>query len=905
MVRVVCRPFIGRHEELAYLHERRLEASAGRGGVVLVAGEAGVGKSRLIAEFRGSLAKSRVRVALGQCLEFAQRPYGPVLDVLARFDPEHLDLVPAASKVEQFDAIVERFKRAASRTALIAIVEDLHWADAATMEFLAYLATKLDTLRLLVVASYRPENLERGDAGSSLADAIARTRRAGRVDVQPLSGPELRQFINEALGNVELAAETRRAVARASEGNPFFTEELLKSAVEQAQSLGRTGAGRHLPGTIRAAVMERLQPLKENDRRIIAQAAVIGRRFALGLLCATVDERAEAVLAALQRARDLQLVDEEAGDSFRFRHALTREAIYDGFLTAQVRPLHRKIALVLGAAKDPNDHLESLAYHWWAAGDRERGALYNELAGDAAGAVFAHDDAIASYERGLQLVPDESRERATMLVKIGHHTSSVGSHAVAEAMFTRAADILERLGDRESEAAYRCSAAQNGVIAGSPHAVAPLEAMLARLPADAHRARSRIRLERAFHEAGFAFRPGAAIAHLAEIDEATVFADPELSRTYYSASALVHCLTGDVAALHADIEKALTQSLAAPHTDRTVHIQINAAMEFACLDQRDEARRFFHDARGLAVARKSRNLEAHIHAMSASVLYIDGDLDGVRRAVDAAAALRVDSAIVAGHCAAWGTLAGLALGDQLLIDRWFVDSPDSMRAPEMDYFAAGYAEILTRRGRATDAQDLLHHAIRGGDIRRGIVCTLIAVARLGNENDFARARALLVAATNATVEVLERPALALFDALTARRVGRTAAVVADRAREAAAGFRGHRAPLLEASALEVAGDITAAAAIYRGLGADGELKRIGARSDAPAPSGDGRDDTPLSKREAEIALLAARGSANLQIAQRLSISHKTVEKHLGAVYQKLGISSRAQLATWVTQRDNR
>ncbi|MDQ6941631.1 MAG: AAA family ATPase [Candidatus Eremiobacteraeota bacterium] len=883
-----------------------MDASAGRGGVVLVAGEAGVGKSRLIAEFRGSLTKSRVRVAVGQCLEFAQRPYGPVLDALARFDPEHLDLVPAASKVEQFDAIVERFSRAASRAALVAIFEDLHWADAATMELLAYLATRLDTLRLLVVVSYRPERLEGGDAGSSLTRTIARARRVGRIDLQPLSGPELRRFIDEALSGIDLAAETRRAVARTSEGNPFFTEELLKSAVEQAQPSVRTATGRHLPGTIRATVMERLQPLDENDRRILAQASVIGRRFPLGILCETVDDHEDAVLAALQRARDLQLVDEESGESFRFRHALTREAIYGGFLTAQVRPLHRKIALVLGASNNAGDHLASLAYHWWAAGDRERGARYNELAGDAAGAVFAHEDAIAAYERALQLVDKASKERAMLLEKIAVRRGSIGLAAAAQNALTEAADILQRLGDLDGEARYRVLAAQDGIRTGVPGAIVPLEALLARLPPEARVARIRLHLQLAYYEGAFKFRHGEAVRHLAEVDEEEVSADVELTRIYHSTSALVHCVTGDVAALRSATEKALVASQAASHTDWTVMIQCNAGMELLTLGLRDEARSHFYLARELAVAIKNRNLEAHIDAMSANMRYLDGDLDGVRNLVTAAAALRSDSAIVMAHCAAWGTLAGLALGDDRLVEEWFDNRRGALSHMQLEYFAAGYAEVLARRGRLHEAQRLLRDAIADGDTIRGISCTLLAVARIGHEADFERARSLLVAASHATVDMLERPALSLFDALVERRAGRSAAAAAH-ARKAVGGFRDHRTPLLEAAALEVAGDVGAALAIYHRLGAAGEVRRINGRSEpleVPSSRTTG-ERSALSKREDEIASLVAQGFGNLHIAQHLSISHKTVEKHLGTVYQKLGFSSRAQLAAWITRSRER
>ncbi len=180
---IVCRRFIGRQEELAYLHERRRAASSSHGGLVFVSGEAGLGKSRLLAEFRKALSKSRVRIGLGQSLEFAQRPYGPIIDVLARFDPSSAELVPAASKREQFDAVVQAFVRAAERTAIVAIFEDLHWADAATLELLDYLASKLEATRTLIVASYRSEELHPEHPAFAAIAKLTRGPRAGRIDL--------------------------------------------------------------------------------------------------------------------------------------------------------------------------------------------------------------------------------------------------------------------------------------------------------------------------------------------------------------------------------------------------------------------------------------------------------------------------------------------------------------------------------------------------------------------------------------------------------------------------------------------------------------------------------------------------------------------------------------------------
>jgi predicted ATPase len=154
---VVCRELIGRDAELAHLHERRREASRAHGGLVLVAGEAGVGKSRLLAEFRASLAGARVRAVASHCRQYAQRPYGPILDALEQLDPARGHLQPAQSRGERFERIVNAFLAAAQRRCVIALIEDIHWTDAASIEQLAALAATAASERLLLVASYRPE----------------------------------------------------------------------------------------------------------------------------------------------------------------------------------------------------------------------------------------------------------------------------------------------------------------------------------------------------------------------------------------------------------------------------------------------------------------------------------------------------------------------------------------------------------------------------------------------------------------------------------------------------------------------------------------------------------------------------------------------------------------------------
>jgi DNA-binding CsgD family transcriptional regulator len=278
-----------------------------------------------------------------------------------------------------------------------------------------------------------------------------------------------------------------------------------------------------------------------------------------------------------------------------------------------------------------------------------------------------------------------------------------------------------------------------------------------------------------------------------------------------------------------------------------------------------------------------------------------GDLAGARTALEAVPAT-AESQVTRAFGIAWGSLAGAYLDDPAMVEKWF-DGFEAVASQGVEAeCAAGFSEIMIRRGRHRDAAALLHRAIPDCECPRGVTFTLLAAGKYGAPADRDRARAYLVRAADAPVEVAEQHALSLFDAVACRREERWDEAAA-LARSAAAGFRRLRFPLLEAEALETAGDSAAALAIYRSCGAAYEVRRLEdarivisasvQRDSAGAP-------LELSPREREIAALAARGQSNLDIARALSISHKTVEKHLGSVYQKLGVSSRAQLASHVT-----
>jgi DNA-binding NarL/FixJ family response regulator/tetratricopeptide (TPR) repeat protein len=888
---VLCRPFIGRRQELAYLRERRLEAAKSHGGLVLVAGDAGVGKSRLISEFCKSLAYSRWKIGCGACLEFASRPYGPILETLSQVDRQKFELGAASTQREQFEALAARFASISARNALIVVVEDLHWADAATLDFLAYLGARLHRMRVMTIASMRADELHSDHPATSATARIARYARAGVIELGPLRGSELRQFIDEALSGIALPDDLRRAIAKAGDGNPFYTEELLKSAVEQSSPSSHARIEPSLPRTVDATLLERMRPLDDAERRVVTQAAVIGRTFGLDLLAATLGCDEAALLRALRRARNLQLVEEIEPNVFRFRHGLTREAIYREFLSAELPPLHRAIAVALESAHENRRSLEALAYHWWAAKDPAKTAHYNRLAGDEAATIYAHEDAIAFYERALEVETD-ARARATILHKVADRRLALGSTTEAQATYSAAADAFRAAGELDREAGCRVTAAITAYGTGLPDPTRPLEEMLARLDDADYAARSRVHLGLAWLAATFGF-PTRALLHLDHVDARAIAQTEGIALRFHNVAAFVAMTVGDLETFCREHAAWVTAAEGTGSLTTLAGAYTNGAMCRCFFGLHEEAQADIDRALELARRARSRHSEESVHAFAAMCYLLRGDLEPARSEL-AEVSPASENRVNITFATAWGSIVGATLDDRTLIDRWFDGFEKTIgSAPEVEC-GAGFAEIMVRRGRYEDAAALLHRALPDCELLRGNVFTLLAVGRYGAVADRERARRYLERAAALNAALPEHAALELFDAIACARSGRSEDAAAF-ARRAADGFRRLRYPLLEAQALELAGDAAGALSLYRRCGALFDIRRLRSASEI---------EGLLSARELEVATLAAGGRSNMEIARELSITHKTVEKHLGSAYHKLNISSRAQLEAHVTPRHN-
>jgi DNA-binding CsgD family transcriptional regulator len=888
---VFCRPLIERRTELELLHERRRSASAGRGGLVLLAGEAGVGKTRLIAEFTQSLSVPRLRVVLAHCREFAQRPYAPVLDLLTQLDAQADSLEPARSRGEQFEPLIRAFARESERSTIVALIEDLHWSDPATAELIAAIAESAGRQRLLVVATYRPEAVRED---SPMFASLARLQRltvATTVRLAPLDDDATRRFVDATLERTRgLPAHTRASIVRLADGNPLFVEELLKNELEKTDP---AASSHGLPATIRAAILERLRPLTEDERRIIAHAAVVGRRFSTALLEAILSAPHDRVIEALHRACALQLVTEEGPGVFSFRHALTREAIYGSFLRTQVAAFHLAIARALEALPEGQRSVQDLAYHTWAAGDRDAAASYGERAGDEAAAVFAHDDAARYYEAALGSVGSRSLDAARLALKLGRTHNRNLDKRLCGAYYEQAAEAFAAAHDVDGEADARFEQTAALYSLDDDDCTGPLERFRERLQPEHTilRTRTGVRLAHLYQLLGRGEEAGALLATISE---------PNLASSDWRVRAIYHATRAALAAQSADVSAcrlAFRESLAAAEDDFfTRHVILsNAAGTFTDLGRFDEALQYFGETETLARIHHLKSSEAFVLATKARFWWLRGELSQARDCLDRALAIPSEYELARLEISCCAPFVGALLGDEDLAARF---AAEPLPAKHLGRLAAGAAERLLHAGRVGDAQALLHRALDERADARTPFVLFLAVARIGAPADAAAARTVIARLAALSGDIVFKATLPLFDALAAGRRG-DAAVARASATEAALLFGSLGCPQWQAEALEIAGRPLEAAAMYRRIGAVAPARRIELEAKTGLPGTRARGTPGLTAREREVLALAGRGLSNGEIARELTVTVKAVEKHIGSLYAKLGFASRGRLVAYV------
>ena len=404
-------------------------ARQGYGSVVLVAAEAGMGKSRLISEVAGRAERNGMMVLVGECLPLAEGelPYASIVMALRSLgrqsDPAELEaqlgparhelgaLMPELSpggdhgsspptgestQARLFDQMLALLTYCARAKPLVLVVEDCQWADRSTRDFLVFLVRAARREPIALIVSYRSDELQLRHPLRPSVLELERSGRAIRVELEPFTRAELRQQVAGILEETPAPALVDRLLER-SEGNPFFTEELLASSREPDQPL---------PDSLRDILLSRVEAKSAGVRDVLRIAAVAGRTIDHALL-SWVSDRSESDLnRALRDAVDSYLLSHDSSTAgYSFRHALLREAIYENLLPGERRTLHLQLARALGEHPGLSGARSSsaaeLAHHWYAAGQMPQALTESISAGAEAENLGASGDAWLHYERAL------------------------------------------------------------------------------------------------------------------------------------------------------------------------------------------------------------------------------------------------------------------------------------------------------------------------------------------------------------------------------------------------------------------------------------------------------------------------------------------------------------------------
>jgi len=482
--------FVGRGPELAQLVDGLDDAFAGRGRLFLLAGEPGIGKSRLAEELI-ALGKARgARVLVGRCWEAGGAPaYWPWVQSLRTYvresDPAELrahlgdraaemaQLIPDvrrlvpdlpelpslaadAARFRLFDATAE-FLRAASASRPLAIVlDDLHAADASSLLLLQFVARELQLAHVLVLGAYRDVDPVPGESMAAALAAIAREPTTRRLALRGLSATELAEYVERTAGDAA-SADLVAALHEETDGNPLFAGEIVRLLIAEGVPPGsRDGVRIAIPESVKEVIARRLAHLSREARRVLVLASVLGREFELDVLGGLVELAEDDLLDMLDDAVSARVVTDVPASPgrLRFAHVLIRDTLYEGLTGMRRARLHRRALEVLESLRDDDSGAEAsrLVQHAMAARDFEKALLHAWRAGDRALGQLAYEEAARLYRTAVEALdaadrPDEAA-RCRLLLSLGEAEDCAGERAAARTAFLAAAHGARNFGLR-------------------------------------------------------------------------------------------------------------------------------------------------------------------------------------------------------------------------------------------------------------------------------------------------------------------------------------------------------------------------------------------------------------------------------------------------------------------------
>jgi class 3 adenylate cyclase/tetratricopeptide (TPR) repeat protein len=489
---------VGRSAALAELAAALEQAMRGQGRMLLLAGEAGIGKTRLAQEVARGAEQRGLLVLWGRCWdgegapslwpwigvlraafqgaawEAVARQVGPQAEWVSHLLPElrgasdasTLPLDSPDARFLVFDAVTRMLSALAAATPLVVVLDDLHWADPASLELLRVLATQLRGARLLVIGTYRDVEVREGHP---MASTLPQVLREDGVARRPLAGlaPEDTAALVRDLVEHEPDPDFARALHDRTLGNPLFVEQtigllresLTEAVREGAWTRGRSLAALEVPDAIRHVIERRVAALPDPCPELLRAAAVVGPEFETELLARLLETPLEEAEDALARAVSARLIDEPQGSSGlrRFTHPLIRETLYTGLVPPRRRELHGAVAAALEAlhASDPDPPFPALAHHFdrSGAGATEQALAYAQRAAGQSFANLAYEDAARHFARALQLQEQEAasdaRLRCELLLGLGESELRGDRPAAAQDTFGRALELAHTLREPE------------------------------------------------------------------------------------------------------------------------------------------------------------------------------------------------------------------------------------------------------------------------------------------------------------------------------------------------------------------------------------------------------------------------------------------------------------------------
>jgi DNA-binding CsgD family transcriptional regulator len=495
---IVTRRLIGRKRELETVRNLLADLLAGRGATILISGEAGIGKSRLVREIRAQFAAEEAgaqQVLEGHCFETDRSvPYSPIVDLLhawiedrspdelrdrlGLFGPELVKLVPELAYLvpglsptallppdqEQrklFDALVRFVRELGQRAPLLLVLEDLHWCDDTSLEFLSRLARRLGDRPILLVMTFRTE--EPHPALDRALAALDRGRLAYEFRLAQLSEGEIHEMLQVLFEQVRpVRSDFVRAIAEMTDGNPFFVEEVIKSLIAAGDIFFEAGVwdrrelkDLRIPRSVQDAVRRRASQLTERSTTLLNLASVVGQRFQLRLLAHLTEWSEAELIDSIKELMAAQLIVEESPDRFRFRHALTRQAIYAELLMVERRRIHREVARAIereSPKEDPSALVADLSYHFSEAEDWSSALHYARLAGIRARELYAPAIAIDHFSRALNAFEHVSEGDAVELHRErGLAYTTIGAFDQAWSDLDCALELARQDGDAAAE----------------------------------------------------------------------------------------------------------------------------------------------------------------------------------------------------------------------------------------------------------------------------------------------------------------------------------------------------------------------------------------------------------------------------------------------------------------------